>query len=625
MSWRWVFWGLVSLTAILIRVSTWDFFSADFFGHFNFFDTDSYYHLKRLFTHIANYPAVMVRDGNLDWPEGAAIPWSELLILLYGFPAWLFGVESMRSMELYVGLLSLLFGLVLVGLSVWVARALRLSFQAVAFCGALFSLNSIFLRNSVFGSFDHHLLEILFAASSLLFLLRYLDQPKRRDVIALAISLFFGLYASATGVILVGAVILALSLLGRRSELRHFLVFSAVLLGLTGLYAFINASFLERAIDTTTITWIHFALILFGLIAGAFCHLGRRFKTPSLIIPILAISLMLFFSWPFPYIRWLETGLRYIYFPAGLLSYVSEASSVFHHFQEVKFSFFHVNFGYLGWLVPLGLIWLIFRRKHLERQTVGFLIVFLFVLVPGLIQKRFSHLAMLPYLVFLGVCLDQLLHYMKEKHLRLQWPVVIFSFGMMVLPQIGMGFVPGMTMAHRVDFSLIKQFKKHVVDSEEQVRRRILSENNSAGVWVPINIGHSASYVTGYPSLSNSYYHPWALDREYQLRTAKTTKEFVQLLRDYKLKYIIIVDDFDFFRILTERRGEETDWFYKEQLVQGVPQRVFDIDRLRQFAFVRILFGEEKPEELKELEHIQFEFRHWYQFARIFEVKPSFE
>ncbi|PIR23583.1 MAG: hypothetical protein COV44_02035, partial [Deltaproteobacteria bacterium CG11_big_fil_rev_8_21_14_0_20_45_16] len=101
---------LVFAVAAVLRVSNYQEVLANFFGHLNFYDPDSYYQLRRLAYFVQNFPDYQIFDPLLNWPKGSWVPWSEGFLFLFGLPLKLFGVNNFHSLEMGASMISVIWG-----------------------------------------------------------------------------------------------------------------------------------------------------------------------------------------------------------------------------------------------------------------------------------------------------------------------------------------------------------------------------------------------------------------------------------------------------------------------------------------------------------------------------------
>src|SRR5690606_24701903 len=91
-------------------------------------------------------------------------------------------------------------------------------------------------------------------------------------------------------------------------------------------------------------------LCLFVWLFGFLAMKARQFTYLGIT---LGLFLLLFFmKVPAIMMHPLHSSIGHVFGSGGVLSFVSEASSIFMHFDQFNLNFFHLNLTYLGYFIP---------------------------------------------------------------------------------------------------------------------------------------------------------------------------------------------------------------------------------------------------------------------------------
>jgi len=90
-------------------------------------------------------------------------------------------------------------------------------------------------------------------------------------------------------------------------------------------------------------------------------------------------------------------------------------------------------------------------------------------------------------------------------------------------------------------------------------------------------------------------------------------------LRNNKIRYMILVDDWRFLEFEYRLKGRSTDWFINK--INGVPRRQsrYKFLELKKLAWVNLLMARQPQEGFKRYFTAKFNVQHFYKFVRFYE------
>lgn len=615
-----VFWALLFLIVVsagILRLLTVDFFFFDFFGHYNFFDPDSYYHLRRLVHFIQNFPNTLNFDPLLSWPNGARVDWPNALLILYGLPSWILGVDSFKELELTVSLLSVLYGLIFL---FFIYKASRFYFTSDYQLIALFlaAINPLLIRYSCLGQIDHHLFESMGVVISLWLCLETFKN--RRDWAAVSLGLWwaFSFSISSSSLFTVGAVLISAIVVWASREncglmLKIFISFILAYIGI----ALWHKPQWRNSFDLMLPSLFQ-GLLVSSLVLVYFIHAYVQSRSKKIYFYLgflILISLCLVFIPAFQ--RAVLFALGYTFGRFGILQFVIEANPLFSYFGALDFNFAIKNLGFIFPVVFLGPLFLINWKKRSKEERF-LLLLFVLLLIPALFQRRFLHFVLPVYFSTAIWLLCRLHAYFLKNGFRLRAITSLAFILLFAFSGLKYDFVPNVSSGHRVDFGLLKILKEEISwDDQEAWKRLGFPSMVKEGIWANPNLGHLLTYVTGYGSVIGAFYKGASLSLDYQLRTAESQDQLRSILQKNRIRWAVLANDFEYFEMLHRIRGEPTDYFVHIKN----EARYFDLQQLERFAWVFLILRPDLEfEGAEELVSVQFMEPHFYNFARVFEV-----
>lgn len=596
----------------VLRMSNFEEVQANFFGHLNFYDPDSYYYLRQLEYFLKNFPAILHFDPLLDWPYGMRNPWPEGFLWFLGIPVKLVGLSSGRSMELAVNFLIMFWGIVLCLCYFWLAKLLEISREYRLLLLFLLVCSPAFIRYSCMGQIDHHLLEFFFPA---LFFGLYLKASQPKNIlfcVLLGIAMSFSLLVSSAALFCIGALYVVILFFQKGMGVKDVLAITATCIVSLLPYILWKQTYFSQPFALAFPSYFHISLIAF---LGLLVCLWRLGKSGRLLLGGLLLIFFGFavFSENFALIQALKSAFGYV-FGAGIISQVTEAQPLFFRFGELDLSYVFSYFGYLFFLFPAA-AWLLWKENRTHWKS--FLVYSLILLVPVLFQKRFSHLFSGLYFIILVAGLECFFSVYREKVVRLRAFLLAGFVGLILLPGFHYGFSPSFSAQHRVDFSVLKVFQARLSERDQET----VQQDQDTGILAPTNLGHALLYVTKFATVTGPFYPIQGLQLDFQLRSTDDADYFMKILRENKIRYVFITNDFQYFEVLHDILGIKKDYLFFKN---SGSQKVFDLNVLDKFVWYRLLQGE-MIDGLTDFAGLQIPEKHFYNQVRILRVEPAHE
>jgi asparagine N-glycosylation enzyme membrane subunit Stt3 len=599
------------ILGIIVRVSNYRDVFANFVGHLNFYDPDSYFQLRRLAYFLQNFPKTMLFDPLSAWPEGTMVHWSPAFVWIYGGILKIFSVDTYRSLELGASFLSILSGLGLGYFAYKLTFRLSKNYSLALLSLLFFMVGGAYVRHSCLGQVDHHILEAYFSLATLFFSIAWLQDEKRKYACLVGLHLGLGLLLTPACLFNLAAVAVSLLFFKPKFLLQTFLL------------CFVPASlYAAVAFNQATLNPVlHISPFHLSLIAASFGGVWLRWWRPKYFVVGVFLGLLLLagellFSWRFPLLSSFADSIRYL-FGASILQNVIEAQPLFFRFGVLDWHFPFSNLGYLAFLAPLA-PFALFRWKRMSREMQIFFVFLIFFMFIGLVQKRFTHYLAGPFFIGLSLLMGALMSLMKEKGLRISWTLPLVFISCMAFPMMKYGFAPGLGQSHQVDLTILTTFSKLAKDDFSDSWERLgQSEAPEWGIWSNPNMGHMLSYVTGRGVLTDSFYHYKAFKRDFSLRTQESDEELHKLAKDLKLKYLFVLNDVQYFNALHRSLGKD-DSYLMIRNESDPNAMVYDLGMLERFAWFRLLVKEDEKELFEEIIRVHVPANHFYNQARIY-------
>ncbi|MBN8554723.1 MAG: hypothetical protein J0L93_04690 [Deltaproteobacteria bacterium] len=608
--------------AAILRMSNYSFVFQNITGHLNFIDPDCFYQLRRLVYFLANFPQTLHFDPLADWPAGSFVDWPDAFIYLIGVPLKLMGVRDFRSLEIGSCFMMIFYGLVCCFAIFRLAKRLIPDSSIALLVFFLSTMNFLLIRFSCLGQLDHHIFEAIYPPVVLLLSLKAFQDFSKGSSVFLGLLLSLALMTSSSSIFIVGVFFAIYGfILGKKENFKLYfltvgLTFASLLpAAVLNLMAFGRFQMMEHP------SFFHIGLVL---VLALFAYLVARFKSqaPAILLGFFALFLIGYaLNWPSLLMQPLAQGFEYVFGRSGVLQNVSEASPIFLNYNQVQLNFIHLNFGYFVYLLPLAWVFGLFYKKFSVQERVLFLSLTM-LSAPGIFQKRFAHIMLGLFLVFVGWCLWKTLEAFKRWKFRIG-PLLIFTlFCLAIFPTLQFGFAPSGTPRDLVDLNATKFFLERLKPEEKSDLivwdRLALKRKVTEGIWANPNLGHMLNYMTGYGVLTNSFYHWDSFDKDFKWRSIESDYDFVQALKENKIRFYILADDFRFFQLQYRLRNLDPKSFVENKVIDGQMATVFNIPELEKKVWVRRLIREETFPDSEKLFQVKFNTDHFYNYLKAY-------
>ncbi len=616
-----IFFSCLCLAAVL-RLSNFKFVRAPMTGHLNFIDTDCYYYLRWLAHFLQNFPKVMIFDPLMDWPTGSAVDWPGGFLLLVGLPLKLFGVESYQGLEIGVTIVMLVLGLLTCILLFEVSVRLVQDFSMRMLVLFLATCNFLLVRFSCFGQLDHHIMEVFFAPAFYYLSLRSFEDKDKWSPFFLGFLLAFSFSISSSSFFAVISFFICYALcFSSRDNRKPFLIISAVFMALLVPLSVWSVYLRGDSYSVTFPSYFHIAIVSLMIASTYIFSIYEKRKWPiaGAISSVLAVFFLL--DWPKVIVAPVNGAFAYVFGKGGVLQNVSEAFPLYASYNGPAFGFMHINFGYLIWLLPVSWIALLFWKK-LAVEEKCLLLSLTLLSAPAIAQKRFSHIIVGLYLVFLVWLLNLTVNFLRDRNLKHYYLVILIFITGMLAPLFQSEFAPMGSSRDIVDLSASRAFLEKLNINQEEAWKRLGGKLPVAdGIWLNPNMGHMIMYYTGYGTVTNSFYHGSSFDLEFKLRTAEKDEEFLKILNENKITYFLVQDDWQFFELQYRMRDLPFGRFVRTETLNGKMRTVFQMPELQKLAWVRFLINENTSARFTQLFSIKLNEAHFYNLVRGYRLK----
>lgn len=595
-------------------------------GHFNFIDTDCYYYLRLLASFLQNFPRPLLFDPLADWPSGAQVDWPEGFLLLVGIPLKIFGVDSYQGLEWGVAIVMSVLGLAACLLLFSVSSRLIKEFSLRMLVLFLASCNFLLIRFSCLGQVDHHIMEAFFPPA--LFGLLYLTFQDRKvwASVALGLMLSFSLTISSSSFFTILGFYVTYALCFSKPENRGLYLRICLIFLLTLMLNVIwSVSRRGNPYAVNYPSYFHLSVVGFLSIATYFFCLAGRYRWWIFLGCVGVFALSIGTNWPQVFAGPINMAFNYVFEKRGVLQNVSEAFPLFSTYGGFAPSFMHINFGFLIYLLPLAWVGLIFWKVWSVEER-GLLVLLSVMSIPSLAQKRFCHLMVGLYLVFLVWLLTLAIQKLRVWNFK-AWPLLIPAFVLaMILPLFDSNFAPSGSPRDAVDLGSSHEFLKNFRSTEAEAWRRLGGQGRvDEGIWTNPNVGHMMLYYTGLGAVVNSFYHDSSFALDFKLRLTESTEDFVALLKENKIRYFFVQDDWQFFELQHTIQDLPYGKYKTVRRVRGQDAVVYNMPELLKLAWVRFLNDAAQGPHVKNLFTLKFNEPHFYTYVRGYEVLGGFE
>lgn len=360
--------GLLVIGTFLIRViPSWSEVIRD--GQVWYREVDAWYHMRLADNMMVNFPMPLKWDMLALFPAGMNVGYFPLLSWIIVIFGQVFNYELVGAF-----IPPILGALVLIPIY-FICKTLWKNWVGLIACLLVMILPTEFFHRSLLGFTDHHILEVFFLTSTMLFLILLTKDRKARWIILAGVSL--GLYLSSWG----GGLLLVLLLwiwfflsafnkLRKEEPIKTFCIDISVVLGLGFLFFLPNIFFVENIVP-------HVPLLGLMAISPTILYLvSKKLNWKKILLGLIGCLI-------------LATILIQAFLP-GIISaarsvFISPTSTI----QEAQPAYPRVLMAHYGISFLLFIGGLIFAVKRKENLLLILWCAFMFILAVS--QRRWSY------------------------------------------------------------------------------------------------------------------------------------------------------------------------------------------------------------------------------------------
>ncbi|VAX21720.1 hypothetical protein MNBD_NITROSPINAE03-1891, partial [hydrothermal vent metagenome] len=620
--------GLI-VVGVAIRASNYSEVFAD--GKIIFPGFDPYYHMRRIFQTIHDFPFVPYFDSSMNYPHGASVIWPPLFDWSMAFINILagHGVGATASIETVAAFLIPVLGACIAAPVYLLVREIFEEKTAYLSAG-LSVLIPQHIWYSRLGYVDHHVAVTLIQVTMFFIFIRayktFAHTGAPADLPGLTINHFW-LITFATLSIVIGFItwngyiyyvaLLDLFLLivliidgnKRGSKIPALCWMTHIPAGLLMLpFIYTIVSYTHKPFTTITFSYFHACSVLaFGTL-GLLFHLyqlplsgaGRRLRNGAVIV-VSAGFLVLAGMQSDSFIE----GFEWLFTSEPFMATVNESKPILMDSQgKLDFLFARFWLTYFFFLTPVILALLLYKgaKTRFADRKIIFLIVWAGAMfLTTLKQRRFGETFAPAEAILIAWFLIEvhrwIVHFLTARNAD-GYKAAIASGSLLAMLTF-FAFTPGFNVIYESPKSLIKSWTNQRDDYVPQIYRQLSlfkeklkpGEAGSFGVLSPWPLGHHILYVTGAPVVSNNFgahigyesYRDWAL-----FFLSDDEEKALDILRERNIRYVIASYNLDDIGAAIIYRGERMeDYVSKRYLPDGSISTVLKPNLLKTI-FVRM-------------------------------------
>lgn len=457
---------LIILTGLIVRLFTYpEVFEP---GRIVFLETDSYFHMWRVFSYIDTFPNTFLYDGFINYPYGALIGWPPLFDQVTAYISIILGIgkPTVHLVESIGVFMPVILGLLSIAAVYFLAKEI-FNERVALFVSLLIAVIPAHVQISFLGFYDHHIAEVLLSVVAYLFFVKSLNNGSLRSAIisGIIIGVSFLTWQGApifTGILLFYSVIQFI--LDRKSNnSSNYLIF-------TGTVAFFTATFVififyiwtpwQHSITSGLLSFFQpiflvisaLTIVLLGYLSNLMKE--RKWHYYPLLILVLLASIFVILNIGAPTIfKSISVGVSYLLRDAPVLKQITEAQPLFYTFDG-KFlggQFFNNPvwdaFTFSFYFAFIGLFWFLYTyRNGMDKGKLFLLVWTLIVFVLALFQRRFTYMLAANIAIISGFFIDEILQKVRSFPIRSDLlkflPALIYVLVIifLVFPNISMSY-----------------------------------------------------------------------------------------------------------------------------------------------------------------------------------------
>jgi len=375
---------------------------------------DPWYHMRLVDNLVQHFPHRIYFDAYSNYPHGLVVPWPPFYTWLIGGAAWIIGLghPSQHLVETVGAFTPAVLGALTVIPVYFIGKELFNRWVGAISAAILVVLPSEFLSRSLLGFTDHHVAEVLFSTTTILFLIMAVKRAREREIsfshlinkdwavikkpliYTLLAGIFLGiLFLTWSGALMLLLIIFAY--LGVQFIVDHLRGKSTDYLCIIGLFTFTIAAIMSMPfLPKTGITAVTQPSVIIAIVAPMVLSGVSRFmvrKTlkpayyPVALLGIAGIALLIFWAIDPSLLHSMLANLR-IFAPriAGGLT-IQEA-------RPLDFAMAWSNFTTALFIAFVALGLLIYRAvKERSADKTLFLVWCVVIMVATLAQRRYCY------------------------------------------------------------------------------------------------------------------------------------------------------------------------------------------------------------------------------------------
>jgi len=592
--------SVLIVVGVAIRCSNYSEVFAE--GKIIFPGFDPYYHMRRIFQIIGDFPFVPYFDSYMNYPHGAAIIWPPLFDWSIAFLNILagHGVGDSASVETVAAFLIPVLGACIAAPVYLLAREI---FEGKTAC--LSAGLAVFIPQHIWysrlGYVDHHVAVTLIQVTMFFIFIRAYKAFTNTDpmagptvlvrnhfwLVTLAVLSMVTGFITWNGYIYYVAILdlfllIILIIEGRQrgSKIPALCWMTHIPAGLLML-PFIHSivSYTHKPFTTITFSYFHACSVLaFGTL-GLLFHIyqlplssvGRRLRNGGVIVAVAGFLILAGL-----HVSSFIEGFEWLFTSEPFMATVNESKPILIDSQG-KYDFLFARFWltYFFFLTPVILALLFYKGvkiRFADTKTI-FLIVwagamFLTTLKQRRFGETFAPAEAILIAWFLIEANGSITRFLTSRNIG-GYKAAIAS-GSLLATLTFFAFTPGFNAIDESPKSLIKSWTNQRDDYVQQIYRQLSlfkeklkpDEAGTFSVLSPWPLGHHILYITGAPVVSNNFgahigyesYRDWAL-----FFLSDDEKKAVNILRERKVRYVIVSYNLDDIGAAIIYRGERME------------------------------------------------------------------
>lgn len=361
--------------------------------------SDSYYHMRLIDTLTNNFPHLTYFDTYFQSPYGNTTVGNHFFDWMISSINWIIGLG--HPSQHLIDVIGVLIPVILASLVIipvyFIGKTLFNKWVGLIGAGLISILGGEFMGRSILGATDHHVAEVLFSTTCLMFLILAIKSTSKHKFYLYSIfaGLFMGIYLLTwQGGLLFIVIVLAYFII--QIIINHFQKVNNSKLALTGVILFGITLLLNYSQnlpkDTLFILTLSFLIPLFmGILSNYFLKKNRKFIffATTLILACVSISLFVFIT-NFPIFNLIFDSLKMFIGAGSSAQTTMELQPILSPAGKLTTAIVWGNFATCYLLAPIALV-ILTIQSFKNKFDCLFIIWTLVILVITLMQRRFAY------------------------------------------------------------------------------------------------------------------------------------------------------------------------------------------------------------------------------------------